>query len=152
MVSNWFEPTKILSEKLLEPNSQLNDSLPEFDNKNLASKMMFQDIRSYLPDDILCKVDRASMGISLETRSPFLNSEVINFSTRLPLNMKIRDQQGKWVLRQILNKYVPQEIIDRPKAGFMIPIGKWLRGPLRDWAENLLDYKKICDQGFFNLK
>ena len=96
---------------------------------------MFQDMRSYLPDDILCKVDRAAMGISLETRIPFLDPDVIALSARMPLNMKIRDGQSKWPLRQILYRYVPRDLIERPKRGFSIPIATWLRGPLRPWAE-----------------
>ena len=118
--------------------------------KNSADTMMYQDIRSYLPDDILCKVDRASMGVSLETRAPFLDKDVISLSTRLPINMKIKNGQGKWVLRQVLNKYVPQNLFDRPKSGFAIPLGAWLRGPLRDWAESLLSNERFIEDGIFN--
>ena len=107
-----------------------------------AMRMMVQDMRSYLPDDILCKVDRAAMGVSLETRTPFLDPDVIALSTRLPMAMKIRDGQGKWALRQVLYQHVPREMIERPKAGFAIPIGIWLRGPLRDWAEELLSHER----------
>ena len=92
------------------------------------------------------------MGISLETRCPFLDKEVIDLATRLPTKMKIRDNRGKWVLRQVLYKYVPSEIIDRPKKGFTPPIGKWLRGPLRDWAEDLLSIKRLEDDGLFKSK
>ncbi len=113
-------------------------------------RMMFQDMRTYLPDDILCKVDRAAMGVSLETRTPFLDPDVIKLSMQLPVDMKIRNGQGKWALRQVLYRHVPKEIIDRPKEGFAIPIGLWLRGPLRDWAENLLSKQHLVNEGIFN--
>ena len=120
------------------PSSILNDDLPDFLKADPAARMMVQDMRSYLPDDILCKVDRAAMGVSLETRVPFLDPEVIALSTRWPTKRKIRDGQGKWVLRQVLYRHVPQDLIERPKTGFSIPLGDWLRGPLKSWAEDLL--------------
>jgi len=125
--------------------------MPECGVNDPAMRMMLQDMRSYLPDDILCKVDRASMGVSLETRTPFLDPDVIKLSTRLPMHMKIRDGQGKWALRQVLYQHVPQKIIDRPKAGFAIPIGLWLRGPLREWAEELLSCERLIEDGLFNV-
>lgn len=152
LVSVWNEPEKLLKENVTEPHSQIDDSIPESFIKYSADIMMYQDIRSYLPDDILCKVDRASMGVSLETRAPFLDEDVISLSTRLPINMKIKNGQGKWVLREVLNKYVPQNLFDRPKKGFAIPIGTWLRGPLRDWAESLLSNERFNEDGIFNTK
>ena len=110
-------------------------------------KMMLWDSLTYLPDDILCKVDRAAMGVSLETRVPFLDHHVIDTAMRLAPNMRIRDGETKWALRQLLYRHVPRELIERPKAGFGIPVGKWITGPLRDWAESLLNEKALADGG-----
>lgn len=150
LVSEWSLDSGILKGIYNQPSSQLDDPLPKFGANDPAMQMMVQDMRSYLPDDILCKVDRAAMGISLETRTPFLDPDVIALSARIPMSMKIRNGQGKWALRQVLYQHVPREIIDRPKAGFAIPIGLWLRGPLRDWAEDLLSHKRLTEDGLFN--
>jgi len=147
LVSLWRRPENLV--RYTEPPSSLEDVMPEV-MTDPAARMMVQDMRSYLPDDILCKVDRAAMSVSLETRVPFLDPQIIELSTRLPMHMKIRDNQGKWALRQILYRHVPQELIDRPKAGFAIPVGEWLRGPLRDWAEELLSEDKLIEDGLFN--
>ena len=128
----------------------LDDPLPAYLGSDPAARMMAQDMRSYLPDDILCKVDRAAMGVSLETRVPFLDPAVITAAARLPTSMKIRDGQGKWPLRQILYKYVPHELIERPKTGFSLPIGEWLRGPLRAWAEELLSPEALERDGLID--
>ena len=109
--------------------------------------MLYLDSMTFLPDDILTKLDRAAMAASLETRVPFLDPSVAEFAWRLPLEMKVRGGQGKWVLRQLLERYVPPQLTERPKMGFGVPLGAWLRGTLRPWAEELLDAQRLANQG-----
>ena len=137
LISSWQGSTLVKGGPVINSHV-LDDRLPECLVSDPAGRMMFQDMRSYLPDDILCKVDRAAMGVSLETRVPFLDPDVIAASARLPTHMKIRGGQGKWPLRQILYGHVPREMLERPKTGFSIPIADWLRGPLQPWADELL--------------
>lgn len=145
-VSDWLEPDRIVIDGS-EPATALTSN--EFDLDDFIEQMMALDTVSYLPDEILAKIDRAAMGTSLETRVPFLDPRIVEFAWRLPLSMKIRDGRGKWILRQVLNKYVPEKLIDRPKMGFGVPIDSWLRGPLRDWAESLLSESRLRQDGFF---
>jgi len=132
-----------------EPLTVFTDPSNRVDRLQPQERMMYLDMISYLPDDILVKVDRASMGVSLESRVPFLDHRIVEFAWQIPLSMKIRNGRGKWLLRQLLYKYVPPALIDRPKMGFGVPMDAWLRGPLREWAEVLLDEKRLRDEGFF---
>jgi asparagine synthase (glutamine-hydrolysing) len=148
LLSEWTDPVALLTGGYL-PANLVDDraAWPRLDDP--VARMMVIDALSYLPDDILVKVDRAAMAVSLETRAPFLDPSVVDFAWRLPMDLKQRDGQGKWLLRRLLDRYVPRELIDRPKMGFSIPLDLWLRGPLRDWAEHLLAENRLAGEGFF---
>lgn len=148
LVTHWEPSNLVLGAR--EPSTALRGSPVALYGLNNIERMMALDSISYLPGDILTKVDRAAMGVSLETRVPFLDHRVVEFAWRLPQHMKLRDNQSKWILRQVLYRHVPKALIERPKMGFGVPIDSWLRGPLRDWAESLLDESRLRQEGFFN--
>lgn len=151
LVSSWNNPSSIVVG--YQPSDLIkNDEYIKIMKLDPISQMMAIDLITYLPDDILCKVDRAAMGVSLETRVPYLDHNVMEFAWSLPLNYKIHQNKSKWILREVLYKYVPKELIERPKMGFGVPLDSWLRGELRDWAEALLDEKRLLREGFFNPK
>ena len=114
------------------------------------NRMMYLDQQTYLTDDILCKVDRAAMSNSLETRAPFLDHRIAEFSWQIPNEFKIKNNQTKFLLRETLRDYIPVSMIERPKTGFGIPIGEWLKGPLFEWGESLITKEKISDKGYLN--
>lgn len=147
-VSHW-EPAQLL-QLGTEPRSTRSSRYAGIAELGDIERMMALDALTYLPGDVLVKVDRAAMGVSLETRVPLLDHRVVEWAWRLPLSLKLRDGQGKWLLRQVLYKHVPRDLIERPKTGFAIPVDAWLRGPLRDWAEDLLAESRLESQGLFD--
>lgn len=149
LISTWQNPEEIISgsSEYLTPLTDIK-GWPR--DVSFTELMMYLDVMTYLPGDILTKVDRASMAVSLEGRIPFLDRRVIEFGARLPLSQKVRDGEGKWILKQLLYRHVPKEIIDRPKMGFGVPIDQWLRGPLKEWAQNLLSAEKLDVHGYFD--
>jgi asparagine synthase (glutamine-hydrolysing) len=149
LVSLWNRPDHIVSGGR-EPEETTFHAGREEGLSGLRERMMLLDLITYLPGDILTKTDRASMAVGLETRAPLLDPKVVEYAWRMPMSLKYRHGQGKWLLRQVLYRYVPPTLVDRPKQGFEIPIEYWLRGPLRDWAESLLDARRLGREGFFD--
>jgi asparagine synthase (glutamine-hydrolysing) len=146
LVSQWQDPDDVVVDGR-EPKGMLWDKMVRPTMPDFFSRMQFLDTLTYLPDDILTKVDRASMAVSLECRVPLLDHRVVEFGRRLPHKLKERSGKGKWLLRQVLARYVPTALVERPKMGFGVPIDHWLRGPLRDWAEALLSRESLVRHG-----
>lgn len=152
LVSQWPDPAALVCGGA-EAQVPLVDESWQPKGLGFAERMMYGDALSYLPNDILTKLDRASMAVSLEARAPLLDRRVFQYAWSLPMRMKIRKgkngkMQGKWLLRQILARHVPEALFERPKQGFTMPVGDWLRGPLKDWAEDLLDEQRLAAQGY----
>lgn len=149
LVSQWTDPAALVAGGR-EPLVPLLDESWQPKGFGFAERMMYGDALSYLPNDILVKVDRATMAVSLEARAPLLDARLFAFAWSLPPEMKIRNGEGKWLLRRLLARYVPPALFERPKQGFTVPIGDWLRGPLKDWAETLLDEQRLAREGYLN--
>ena len=148
LISLWTDASSVLTGGGTGDLGDGESLAPDLDP---ARQMMLLDLVTYLPDDILVKVDRASMGVSLEARTPLLDHRLVEFAFRLPHHQIIRGGEGKWLLRRVLERHVPRSLLDRPKKGFGIPIDAWLRGPLREWAEELLSPSRLAREGFFQV-
>jgi asparagine synthase (glutamine-hydrolysing) len=144
--SHWVDPEEVMGGGFAPRTPPGAD---RFDG-SFAAQMMFHDLVEYLPDDILTKVDRASMAVSLEARVPLLDHDVVEFAWRIPLSWKIHGRTQKWILRQVLARHVPTALSERPKMGFGVPVGQWLRGPLKDWAADLLDPSALTAEGILD--
>ena len=151
LVSQWERPEEVAAAGR-EPRGPMWDPTIARDFRDLVPRMQFLDMITYLPDDILTKVDRATMAVGLEGRVPLLDHRVVAYSWSLPLEFKLRGGRSKWLLRQVLDRYVPRSLIDRPKMGFGVPIDAWLRGPLREWAESLLAPARLASDGFVRVE
>jgi asparagine synthase (glutamine-hydrolysing) len=149
LLSSWTDTGRLVpgAEDLPTAITDVSNLMP---SATFAQQMMHLDLMFYLPDDVLVKVDRAAMAVSLETRAPFLDHRVVEFAAQLPLRLKLRNKQSKWILRQLLDRYVPRAFVERPKMGFGVPLGDWLRGPLREWAEAKLDPARIARHDVFD--
>ncbi len=148
LVSAWNAPDKLVIDS--QQTSTAHDEFMQANMPDALRAMQWLDQTTYLVDDILTKVDRASMAASLETRVPLLDHRLVEFAWTLPAEMKVRNGQGKWILRQVLNRFVPAPLLDRPKMGFAIPLESWLRGPLQEWASDLLSDRRVREQGFLH--
>jgi asparagine synthase (glutamine-hydrolysing) len=148
LVSVWADPNGIVIGGAEAPSPLTNELAKDQSRWDPVKRMMYLDALTYLPDDILTKVDRATMSVNLEARVPLLDHRLVEHVWSLPADMIVRNGRGKWLLRQVLERHVPASLLERPKAGFSLPIDEWLRGPLRDWAESLLDPRRLAREGF----
>ncbi len=148
-ISYWVEPEQLVIGSK-EPDYSMNEDAPISLHDNQLKQLMWHDLRCYLPDDILVKVDRAAMACSLETRIPLLDRRIVEFSLQLPINLNVEGGTGKQVLRDVLYRYVPRALIEREKQGFAVPVGKWMRAELREWADSLLDESRLREEGFWH--
>lgn len=148
LISFWPQPEDVVI-GAREPETLISAPGAMSQLRDPVRRMMYFDLLGYLPDDILTKVDRASMAVALECRVPYLDHRLVEFTWSLPLHLLRRGGRSKWPLRQVLDRYVPRHLIERPKMGFAVPIDSWLRGPLKDWAESLLDEGRLAHEGFF---
>jgi asparagine synthase (glutamine-hydrolysing) len=147
--THWKDPCRVVTQSGLPLTTFYDcDNWPA--RRDRIEELMYVDSVTYLPDDILVKVDRASMAVSLEARVPFLDHHVVEFAWTLPMEMKSRAGSAKWILRKLLDRYIPPQLVDRPKVGFGVPIDSWLRGPLREWGEELLSSERLKSDGFFD--
>jgi len=148
LMSRWRRPSA-----LVLSSSEPHSTPPEaagVESRSFVQRMMYSDLMTYLPDDLLVKVDRATMAVGLEARMPLLDHRVVEFAARLPESMLIHGKRGKWILRQVLHRYVPASLVDRPKTGFSVPLSDWLRGPLREWAADLIDERRLREDGYLD--
>jgi asparagine synthase (glutamine-hydrolysing) len=150
LLSQWHNPERVLP-GVTEPSGVVERIMNSEGGLSLLDRMMLSDQLGYLPDDLLAKVDRASMAVSLEARVPLLDHRVVEFSWRVPDGLRVKNGQSKWPLRQVLQRYVPREMFERPKMGFSVPVDSWLRGPLREWADDLLDPSLLRREGVFDV-
>jgi len=150
MISHWPCPSRVMSAETVRQESGLLNEPPGWmRGLEFRDYMMAADIQTYLPDDILVKVDRASMSVGLEARVPLLDHRIAELAWSLPMEYRVRNGQSKAILRDLLARYLPTSLFERPKMGFGVPIGDWLCGPLRDWADDLLAPSELADHGLF---
>jgi len=150
LVSHTSNPEAMLVNPGKEPETIFDHRETVGGRNSYFEKMMLCDLKAYLPDDILTKIDRAAMSTGLETRLPFLDQDIVDFAMHLPIEQKIQGDLGKIILRRILRKFLPQSLIDRPKKGFAVPLAAWLRGELKDWGADLLNKRRLCHEGLIN--
>lgn len=149
LISQWHDPVALCRGQA-EVLTAVDDPAAAGAPDDVVERLQYLDTLTYLPDDILTKVDRASMAVSLEARVPILDHRVATFAWQLPARFKNRDGKSKWLLREVLYRYVPQQLIERPKMGFGVPIADWLRGPLKEWANDLLDPRRLNEEGLLD--